>query len=177
MDSKDYGITNREGFGIFINRKNGDISIGLGYGLQIVTIGHEVIMYFLESLINSNNGNYADNLTPKNSFIDNEDNDKFEKIIFGNKISRLFIGGNHFLFNIENWQLSLKDFSEGFQENNKARNIKELINELSVLINNDNDVKIFFEGINYKGIAEKEISQSIAIRQSRNYINSNNFVS
>ena len=139
-------------------------------------------MHFLGSLINSNNGICASILTPKNSFIDEEDNkktddlfdsgDKFEIILLGSKVSR-----NHFLFNINYWKLILKEFQKGFQENNKEKNIKDLKNELLSLINNDNDVKIVFKDINYDEIAENESSQPIVARKGRNYINSINFVS
>ena len=187
LDENNYGITNREGFGIFINRLKGDKSYGLGYGLQIVKISHEVIMHFLGSLINSNDGIYASTLTPNNSFIDVEDNikvndlsgssDKFEKLLFGSKVSKIYFGGNHFLFNINNWQLTLNNFQKGFQENNKVKNAKDLKNELLSLINIDNDVKTLLESIIYRGITEEDSSQSIVARKGRSYINSIDFVS
>ena len=42
--------------------------------------------------------------------------DKFEVLLFGSANPILNIGGNHFLFNINNWNSSLEQFRKGFEK-------------------------------------------------------------
>ena len=62
------------------------------------------------------------------------------------------IGGNHFLFNINNWNTSLEQFKKGFEENNINKDMKILKKELKLLLKEDNNVKEIFSGINYDDI-------------------------
>ena len=180
-----YGMTNREGFGIFINRTKVKIN-GLEYGICIITISHEFITHSLGSLINSNDGIQAGTLTPIKSFINSKDNtstkkivdsgDKFEYFLFGNRVSILTIGGNHFIFNINNWDLSLKEFRAGFIKNNKVKSSTVLKNELQVLMENDADIKILFNNFSYDNITNKKDSQSTPARRSNENVQSKEFV-
>ena len=53
--------------------------------------------------------------------------DKWDAIMFGDKIDKIYINGVYFLFNISNWQFSIKYFSEKFQAFNKwIQNMKDL---------------------------------------------------
>ena len=140
LDQYTWGITNREGFGIFINRDKGKNSTGLGYGANLVTIDHEFIGHLIKYIIKSNNKIKAGTATPNESFIKEEDNiksekysngeDKFEFLFFGQRLNHLTLGGNHFLFNINNWSLPLSQFQNGFKKNNIKKSLSSLQNEL-----------------------------------------------
>lgn len=180
-----WGMTNREGFGIFINRTKVKIN-GLEYGTCINTISHEFVTHSLRSLINSNDGIQAGTLTPIKSFINSNDNtstkklvdsgDKFEHLLFGNRVSILTIGGNHFIFNINNWDLSLKEFRAGFIKNNKVKSSTVLKNELQDLMENDADIKILFNNVSYDNITKEKDSQSTPARRSNEKVQGNEFV-
>ena len=81
--------------------------------------------------------------TPNQSFINDEDNnitnnltdggEKFEALLFETKNPILTIGGNHFLFNIKNWNTSLEKFKKGFKENNVSKSVNILKKELEFL--------------------------------------------
>ena len=86
-------------------------SIGLNCGKYFITVSHKAITHFLRNLINSNSGVKASTETPNQSFINGEDNfmidnfdesENFEVLFFGLSNLTLTIGGNHFLFNINN---------------------------------------------------------------------------
>ena len=180
LDYKTFGITNREGFGIFINRNKGNKSNGLGYGINIVTISHEFIGHEIRNLINTNNKSLASTPTPDISFLESEDNrktknvadagDRFEIIILGMKLESLFVGGNHFLLNLKNWDLPLQDFQEGFKKANCLMKIKQLKTGLKE-IKNDSRVEKLFENINYDNIKYTIDSQSEQTRIALNYVN------
>ena len=176
LDKDFSGITNREGFGIFINRSKGKRYFGLGYGLCIIFITHEVIGHFLKNLINSNSGLKG---TPNQSFIKEADNflcncgdQKFDTLLFGEVVQNVTIGGNHFLLNIKNWDLSLDEFREGFLLNNVVKSPKTLITELKKIQKYD-FVKELFKNINYDDIKEDMNSQSIPARKN-NRVNISN---
>ena len=61
------------------------------------------------------------------------------------------IGGNHFLFNIKNWNTSLEKFKKGFKENNVSKSVNILKKELE-LLKKDLNVKILFNDISYDNI-------------------------
>ena len=175
LDGETWGITNREGYGIFINRDKGINSNGLGYGAYVITVDHEFLGHFIKYLINSNNQIEAGTATPNESFIDEEDNlksnqyydggDKFEVLLFGGKVDNLTIGGNHFIFNIDNWSLHLNEFQDGFKKNNILKDVSDLMYEL-ILIKKDDLVSILFEGINYSNVTVEKNSQSISLKSS-----------
>ena len=49
--------------------------------------------------------------------IDNfDESENFEVLFFGSSNLTLTIGGNHFLFNINNWNSSLEQFRKGFEK-------------------------------------------------------------
>jgi len=180
LDDNTFGITNREGFGIFINRNKGNKSNGLGYGINIVTTSHEFVGHEIRNLINTNNKSLASTPTPDISFLESEDNrktekvtdagDKFEIIIFGKKLDRLFVGGNHFLLNLNNWKLSLQAFQEGFNKANCLKQKKQLIMELKE-IKKDSRVEKLFENVKYDNIIYTIDSQSEQTRVVTNYGN------
>ena len=51
---------------------------------------------------------------------------KFEVLLVGSSNPTLTIGGNHFLFNINNWNSSLEQFRKSFEKNNIVKDIKNL---------------------------------------------------
>ena len=173
LDEFTWGITNREGFGIFINRNKGRYEFGLGYGTFIITVSHEFIGHFIKYLINSNEKLLASTPTPDQSFILAKDNssakkysdggDRFEAILFGKKLEILYIGGNHFLFDIENWNLSLEKFQKKFKQNNIKKPLNILKKE-STKIKEDNCIKILFNNINYDNLDKSGKVQSIKTR-------------
>ena len=174
LDDDSWGITNREGFGIFINRDKGNNPYGLGYGAHLINVSYEFIEHYLRYIINANNQLKVSTKTPDDSFINkgyntktkdyDDGGDKFESLIFDKKVSNLFIGGNHFLFNIKNWNLSLKKFKGGFKKNNDLKKVNLLKRELLKLQNDDDRIRILFQNINYDDVTEKNDSQSISIR-------------
>ena len=177
LDNKTWGISNKEGFGIFINRNNGKNLYGLGYGANIITITHEFIGHCIRILINSNNKLLAGTNTPHASYIEEEDNkktkayndggDKFEALIFGKKVTSLTIAGNHFLLDLDNWNLSLNEFQTKFKKNNVLKDLITLKKELANIRKQDL-VKKLFTNINYTNVTNKIESQSIPLRS--NYI-------
>ena len=92
IDTECWGITNREGFGIFINRLKGEKTIGLGNGVYLITVFHEVSIHKLRNLINSNTRLKESTITPNENLINDEDNkiayaanngrEKFEILFF-----------------------------------------------------------------------------------------------
>ena len=146
---------------------------GLGYGIFVITIIHEFIEKGLKYLINANNKIKSYTNTPNKSMISGKDNllskelnegtDLFETLIFGGKVDRIYIGGNHFLMNINNWNISLSQFKKGFKGNNKLKSVNKLKSELKML-QKDNNVKTLFKNINYDNVDLTEISQSMIIR-------------
>lgn len=176
LDDNSCGYTNREGFGIFLNRNKGKDENGIGYGANLVTVDHEFVGHSIRYLINSNNKLKAGTGTPNESFIMEEDNiisesfpdggDKFEVMIFGGKITKLTIGGNHFLFEINNWNLSLEEFSKRFAENNIPKKAKDLKIELSNLRKSSSLIKVLFNKINYENVNDKIETQSLSLRTS-----------
>ena len=177
LDNKTWGISNKEGFGIFINRNNGKNLYGLGYGANIITITHEFIGHCIRIPINSNNKLLAGTNTPHASYIEEEDNkktkayndggDKFEALIFGKKVTSLTIAGNHFLLDLDNWNLSLNEFQTKFKKNNVLKDLITLKKELANIRKQDL-VKKLFTNINYTNVTNKIESQSIPLRS--NYI-------
>ena len=175
LDNETWGITNREGFGIFINRDKGNKTNGLGYGANIITVDHEFLGHFIKYLVNSNNQIKAGTATPNESFIDEEDNlksekysdggDKFEILLFGQRVENLTIGGNHFIFDIKNWSLSLNDFQKGFKNNNSQKIVTTLKYEL-INIKKNELVRELFQDINYRNVTDKIESQSLPLKSS-----------
>ena len=162
-----------------MNRDKGKNSNGLGYGANAITIIHAFIGHCLRNLINSNNRLFEGISTPHDSYIEEEDNikankyieggDKLELLLYGQKVTTLTIGGNHFLFNLKNWDLSLKEFRQGFKKSNEQKDINVLKKELCYIRKNTL-VKKLFKNINYNDVTNELKSQSIPL--SSNFINS-----
>lgn len=186
VDDDYCGLTNKEGFGIYINRKKGNRINGLGYGLSIITISHEFVTHNLTNLINSNNGDITGTFIPIKNFIETKDNnltdnlkdsrDKFETLLFGQKVSMLTVGGNHFLFNLNNWDLSLPEFKKRFQNNNVIKKVAVLKKEFRDLMESDNDVKQLFLNVNYDHITDNIQEQSIVTRTKELRISDKEFI-
>ena len=97
----------------------------------------------LRNLIISNSGMKASTETPNQILINDEDNnitnnltdggEKFEALLFGTKNPLLTIGGNHFLFNIKNWNTSLEKFKKGFKENNVSKSVNILKKRIGIV--------------------------------------------
>ena len=174
IDKDFWGVANKEGFGIFINRQIGKNSKGLGIGGYIITITHEFVGHLLRVLININDRILASTSTPQKVFITIKDNDlsksymdggdKFEAIVFGKKVQRLYIGGNHFLLDTNNWNLPLETFRNKFLRNNIKKSPKVLKKELEKIKNSNNVMKEFFKNINYGDVNDDIQTQSIKTR-------------
>ena len=176
LDEVTWGITNREGFGIFINRKKGKNPYGLGYGAYVITVTHEFVGHCIGYLINSNKKCLHSTPTPDQSFISQKDNlaskdlsdggDKFETLLFGKKLQQLTIGGNHFLLDIENWNLSLAEFKRKFKLINIKKTPELLKAELNDLKRKSEYVKILFGNINYDNLGNNIRNQSMKTRSN-----------
>ena len=172
LDEYCWGITHREGFCIFINRNKGYDLSGIQLGAYAIAIIREFVGNYITNLINSNNKLKTNNIVSNNFFVDAKDNkltkdyfdagDKFEIMLFGQKVRKLWIGGNHFLFDIKNWDLSLEKFRKGFIENNALKKVNELLKELEY-IRKDDFVDILFKNINYEYITDNAHSQILKI--------------
>ena len=157
LDNETWCITNKEGFGIFINRDNGKYTNGLGYGANIINIVHEFIRYLIKYLLNSTN-----QIKAKSEPYSHE-GDRFEVLLFGQIVKNLTYGGNHFLFDINNWFLPLVQFQKGFNKNNTKKSASSLKYELFNIKKNAL-VRALFENINYENATDKIESQSLSIR-------------
>ena len=157
LDNETWCITNKEGFGIFFNRDNGKYTNGLGYGANIINIVHEFIRYLIKYLLNSTN-----QIKAKSEPYSHE-GDRFEVLLFGQIVKNLTYGGNHFLFDINNWFLPLVQFQKGFNKNNTKKSASSLKYELFNIKKNAL-VRALFENINYENATDKIESQSLSIR-------------
>ena len=162
LDNETWCITNKEGFGTFINRDNGKYTNGLGYGANIINIVHEFIRYLIKYLINSTNQKKA------KSEPYSHEGDRFEVLLFGQIVKNLTYGGNHFLFDINNWFLPLVQFQEGFYKNNTKKSASSLKYELFNIKKNAL-VRALFENINYENAKDKMESQSISLRKNNKF--------
>ena len=174
-----WGMTTKEGFGIFINRFGITKSNGLGYGLCIISISHEIITNSLKKIICANEGILEDkSIFSINDVEDKEDNrETYGLYLLDQRIRQITIGGNHYLFNINNWNLSLKQFCKGFEINNILKTPSTLKNELKILKKNDVDVKVLFENVKYHDVTENIYTQSMFTRRGNEYFCSNGNIS
>ena len=125
----------------------------------------------------------AENQRNSSRKIYKDSGDKNNKVILPEDIlnkARLYkkitIWGNHYLFNIKNWNLSLEKFKEGFIKNNIVKKINVLKEELRE-IKKDTFVKELFKDIKYDNVGEKMESQSITTRKNNKVIiNNSDFV-
>ena len=67
--------------------------------------------------------------------------------------------------NINNWNLPLDEFKEGFKSNNILKPVKTLKSELKML-QKDKNIKILFKNINYDDVDFTQKSQSMPTRIS-----------
>ena len=162
LDNETWCFTNKEGFGIFINRDKGKNTNGLGYGANVINIVHEFIKYLIKYLINSTNQIKA------KSELYSDEGDRLEVLIFGQIVRNLTYGGNHFLFDINNWFLPLVQFLEGFNKNNTKKSASSLKYEL-INIKKNALVRALFENINYENVKDKMESQSISLRKNNKF--------
>ena len=178
LDDNSWGFSNKEGFGIFINRqKKYGSTVQINYGGYIIAITHEFVGHYLRLLININDKKKAGTGTPIKVYNNNKDNelaknlidggDKYEAILFGEKVERLFIGGNHYLFDINNWAKPIDEFREGFKNNNIIKSVKILKTELKELKSKNNYFNILFKSVNYNKITMTQKSQSISTSSNR----------
>ena len=138
------GVTDKETFSIFINNKleNKKEPMFINFTTsKIITKSHENLNHILRLLFNINGIN-IEKYTPRNGKIfkkpyynkitnDLKDQgDKWERIIFGEKINKIFIMGCLQILNISNFKLTIKEFRKKFIAYNKYYNIKEINNAL-----------------------------------------------
>ena len=146
------------------------------FGAYVITVTHEFVGHCVEYLINSNKKYLASTPTPEQSFISQKDNlvskglsdggDKFEALLFGDKLQLLTVGGNHFLLDIENWNLSLAEFKRRFKLNNIKKSPDCLKAELNDLKRKNECVQILFGNINYDNLGNNIKDQSMKTRSN-----------
>ena len=150
----------------------------------MITLLHEFISNCIRYLINFNKNLLTHTSNLNKSFISLKEissskkfsggSDNFEELLFGNKFEMLYIGGNHFLLDIESWNLSLKEFKKKFKLNNIQKQ-SNLLREELIKIKKDNCVKILFENINYDNVDKNSKDQSIKNRET--YLNETQAIS
>ena len=90
--------------------------------------------------------------------------DEFEALLFGDRLKMLKLGGNHFLLDIENWNLSLAEFKIRFKLNNINKTPDCLKTELNDLKRKNECIKILFGNISYDSLDNNIRDQSMIIR-------------
>ncbi len=147
------GVTDRDTYSIFINsnleNKNEPKFLNSTTS-KVITKSHENLNHVLRLLLNLNGMNIK-KYTPREEKIFNkayynkiteefkDQGDKWETIIFGEKINKIFIMGCIQILNISNFKLSIKDFKKKFKIKNKRFNINTINNELIVAKKNINN--------------------------------------
>ena len=161
-----HGLSDRDTYTIFLNNefgKNNDKKLSNIISSKTITCGHEYNNHILRLLLFINNYKIT-KTTPRNtdlykkkeynayisSFIDQ--GDVWENIIFGQKINNIYTMGSIFILDTNKFDLTIKQFRDGFQKNNRSvenlnkqlKNVKKnknnsLIQHVKDFDSNDND--------------------------------------
>ena len=147
------GVTDRETYTIFLNsyfKENTNAKLIIGTTSKIRTVGNEDVNHVLRLILTINNVNIYLN-TRKNGNIFRKkyynelaknvynQGDKFEALLFGDKISKLYIIGSLIILDINNFNKKISQFRKEFKKKNIKKSIKEInetIKEAKENINN-----------------------------------------
>ena len=138
-----HAITERDTFTIFLNNNLDNNSENKFINIlssKVITCGHEDSNHVIRLLMYINSYNVSKK-TPryKNLYKDpsfnkyigkyNDQGDMWEHILFGNKITNLFIMGGLFILDPNNFNSKIKDFKKQFKEKNQREDLREIINQ------------------------------------------------
>ena len=135
-----YGVSDRDTYSIFLNNKidrNNSNQYSAILASKIITCGHEYENHFFRLLLFIN-GYSNSKFTPREEEIYKEKSlndiclkyldqgDIWEAIIFGEKITNIFIKGSLFILDSNNFNMKIKKFRELFNKNNRRESVKNL---------------------------------------------------
>ena len=150
---KVHGISDRDTYTIFLNNdinRDNISQFSIILSSKVITCGHEDINHILRLVLFLNNLENSKTTPRNNKLYKNvsfnkaignltDQGDIWESIIFGEKITNIYIMGSLFILNSDNFNLKIEDFKEGFQKINKMneiQNINKIIKKLKANKNN-----------------------------------------
>lgn len=188
---KIHGITERETFTIFLNsyfKENDEEKLIIETSSKVATVANEDCNHALRLILVINDIDIKKS-TPNDGKIFKkisynkitkcyrDQGDKFEVIIFGDKISKIFIGGSIMILNIDNYNLSIEEFRKKFKRKNKINSVQFIKKELKDSINNENNKLLqHFTGIKFEECKDKnwiKYEQNLPARQELDNNNNN----
>ena len=154
--SKVHGLSDRDTYTIFLNNNIDGINDKKSCNIissKTITCGHEYDNHILRLILSINNFNIEKTTHRTKDVYKNKEYNKlftknfdqgdiWENIIFGEKINYIFIGGSLFILDTNNLNLSINQFKEGFQKNNRRCSIKDMKKKLKELKKNKNNTLI-----------------------------------
>lgn len=149
-----HGLTDRENFTIFLNnnieQNLEDNATSIFLSSRVITSGHEKSNHAVRLLLNCNGYKFT-KTTPKkkdlykiNSFNKISENyedqgDKWECILFGEKIRSMYLMGSLIILDSDNFGLTIREFKKKFKDNNKKFKLKEIDKKLNKIKKNKNN--------------------------------------
>ena len=179
-----YGITDREIYTVYLSNNfhckiNEEFSSNISS--KIITNSHEDCNHIARLYLSINNFNISKS-TPKDfnifkyskfnkiASLYNDQGDMWEHIIFGHKISNIFILGSFVILDTKNFSLSIEDFKKKFQNNNRRVLIRVINDQLKKLKKSENNKLIkYINEFNLKNCKDPDWlknNQSIIARSS-----------
>ena len=171
------GITERETYTIFLNsyfKENEDEKLVIEDSSKVITKTHEDANHILRLILTTNNINIEQTTPPNGNIYKNisynkltknyrDAGDKWEVLLFGDKISKIYMMGSLMVLDIDNFNLGINDFTKKFKKMNKKYSLESINKELKKSQkNNDNKLlKNFTEfkiSLNNKYWLEKDQS-------------------
>ena len=147
------GITERDTFTVFLNNyiKKDKKEFSNVLSSKVITCGHENNNHVIRLLIHINNYKIS-KTTPRNknlykdlSFNDavslyNNQGDMWEHILFGIKISKIYLMGSLYFLDSKNFNLTINEFKKHFMENNRRFfELKPINDKIRTIKENENN--------------------------------------
>lgn len=140
------GLTNKDFYTVYINNnldKSEDVILLAQLGGRMVVKLHEIVNHIYRVIIHANDKDipldtplkiYKDKKTNSRKKLKdlNDAGDKYEVMLFGDKLNKFYFSAILFLFNEKNWNnLDISKFSKAFKKHNVfQKNMKILQNKL-----------------------------------------------
>ena len=151
------GITDKDLYFIFINKKYKYSPVFkriIEVNGKSLSQSHEYINHCARILLTANNYN-KDKQTPENPYKNanfyeetkefKDGGDKWEIIIFGQKINKIFLNGLIFLFNTNNFNNTIEKYKQLFKSENKTIYFSQIKKNLTNFYDNDILLKNIFK--------------------------------
>ena len=185
-----YAITDREIYTIYLSNNvhcKKDEKFSNNISSKIITNSHEDCNHIARLILSINNFNISKS-TPKDeifkskkynniSILYNDQGDMWEHIIFGDKISNLYILGSFFILDTNNYSLNIAEFQKKFKNNNIPGKIDVLNSTLKKLKKNENNKLIkYINEFNLDNCEDRKwLKDNQKIVARNNPINSDNW--